>query len=1057
MADLFDVFDVIDQPDPIRQSIKETVDGVLWLETMQNKQANGLGMFSSSQSSSILSPGNHPRCMICTLPLGTCEHSPDWIQHKQEMDYLNENPISDLDLELESTLGLISNDDYYQTDDNNISSLNEPLALEGMMWQPLEQQALDKIGGDDIALYSPGDRIWHSSISLSDYLIVYGGLKSADAALLQPLKGIIISSSTSNGIIQPLYDLLAYNLHLQTWQVITIDENENDPQPGGRYGHSAAAIDHHRFVLFGGRGPGGRILSDLWLCDPLASSSSQIWVRLRVDGPKPAPRYFTAMSPDRTPHPALLQGNTTHSTDSTVARVVLFGGTNGLENFGDLWLLIRHPDESYHGGDNHTHNNQHEQTENVHNLIESGVNVEVKWDWRWERIVAVGLPPCPRYGHSLVLLPQRNNSSNSSSTSYNANTNNYNSSSSSSSSVNNLVFSQLLVLGGCHVSPSSEEAVGSDTSSSEAAHLLSAASALQQAYANEGLSAALHTEQLSILLQQSGSSPTLLAGSASSASQLGEETAAAESQQGVLRKALSLAGELSRSLALKEKDSRFAEQQLVDMWKSQKAAKRLQLKRAKHCLPQLDLHMLLLPMPNESTGNQQSSSSSSLLSRWQPMEGPTAFPRVTGHPNSRCNPGPPCRMHFGSVVLPDGPDKAAKVIVLGGAWPTSLTLTPVDNHDSHTAHKSNKSHNKTYNKSNQAAVEPKVWVLDLGSLEWTSPSPTGGLAYRTAALHAAKGDLARCRLALEDSLRLARSLGHVSGDDTKEVALARVLLSVAQWRFETLQASLHVSHSPSPILGHGLSTLGIMAPRLLLTGGLSPLNTIIRLPAKDPSNHDEIDNNECRVLSLEHEHVRFKRERLQAAAMLERRRQHEEQILNMSSLISLHAIREAARIEAENLLRERQQMSKADWLSSIPPLSQPLQPVVKAAGVDSISITWTDESIRAKNNLRQMNRRASTTRRVSMNNNSNKQTKSVLVQEGPEIAYMLWVRGAATKPFLPGDRVAVAAEQSASPRRILTKSKVNKEEERRRMAMMRDLRFDDGRVKRYTGTILRSK
>jgi hypothetical protein len=46
-----------------------------------------------------------------------------------------------------------------------------------------------------------------------------------------------------------------------------------------------------------------------------------------------------------------------------------YKGTDGLDNFGDLWVF--------------------RGSESI---------------LRWERLVAVGLPPCPRYGHQMVLL-----------------------------------------------------------------------------------------------------------------------------------------------------------------------------------------------------------------------------------------------------------------------------------------------------------------------------------------------------------------------------------------------------------------------------------------------------------------------------------------------------------------------------------------------------------------------------------------------------------------------------------------------------------------------------
>lgn len=145
-------------------------------------------------------------------------------------------------------------------------------------------------------------------------------------------------------------------------------------------------------LLFGGRGDRGKIFNDTWIYhyeeqtwrssvnpDILAQIGtkgmytygnggasigsgiddysapyvlSQTEHRDLVRGPSPSPRYFSSC--------VVASGQGASSND-----VYLFGGTDGIDNFGDLWVFRGDP------------------------LV-----------MKWERLVAVGLPPSPRYGVS---------------------------------------------------------------------------------------------------------------------------------------------------------------------------------------------------------------------------------------------------------------------------------------------------------------------------------------------------------------------------------------------------------------------------------------------------------------------------------------------------------------------------------------------------------------------------------------------------------------------------------------------------------------------------------
>jgi hypothetical protein len=171
-------------------------------------------------------------------------------------------------------------------------------------------------------------------------------------------------------------------------------------------------------LVFGGRGAGGLLLSDTWLY----LLDEDTWQPVRnneaLDLPVPSPRVFSACCAVRVPSSKLSSISRSSSSDSSggrdaaVSDVYLFGGTDGIDNCGDLWVFRGDPA-----------------------LLQ------------WERLVAVGLPPCPRYGHQMVVLSEDESGQ------YGIRGRGQ----------------QLMVLGGCHVSPQGE-VVGSNLSPGRCDH-----------------------------------------------------------------------------------------------------------------------------------------------------------------------------------------------------------------------------------------------------------------------------------------------------------------------------------------------------------------------------------------------------------------------------------------------------------------------------------------------------------------------------------------------------------------------------------------------------------
>lgn len=242
-------------------------------------------------------------------------------------------------------------------------------------------------------------------------------------------------------------------------------------------------------LLFGGRGGSGRNFNDSWVYH--MDSDRWEWVHRNEDigMPVPSPRYFSAAT-------------TLPGTD----KVYLFGGTSGIENCGDLWMF--------------------DGSEDV---------------MRWERLIAVGMPPCPRYGHQCVAIDS----------------------------------DQIAVLGGCHVSPSGEM-VGSTLSGTETKALMEMSSNLQKRYKAENTMAARGGLALESNIDYHGQNYD------------GQGRNGSMHIADIYRQAANL----SNSLHLLEQDTRLAELQMMNSYKLSQASTAFNIHSAKHSTNHLDIVFL---------------------------------------------------------------------------------------------------------------------------------------------------------------------------------------------------------------------------------------------------------------------------------------------------------------------------------------------------------------------------------------------------------------------------------------------------------------------------------
>lgn len=839
--------------------------------------------------------------------MGTCEHTRAWtLQHQEELFLKQQEENERLfrsENELESELKETLDKDVLSHDNNTSqhSSGNDEIALEHMAWLPLEERAVDKIDSEDAKLSSPNDRIWHSSVLLDGFLVVFGGLKSNEG------RNPLLDSTVE---LVYLNDMKAYDLSTQAWKTIHISQTSGSI-PAARYGHGAAAITKDSFIVFGGRGVRGKIFNDTWLfdlrhgCWQCLDESIQ-----QTSFASPSGRFFTACCSDievtltSEAEDAGEEAEVAEDKCSSYVRqyvlnnrsrrsVYLFGGTNGNDNFNDLWRFWLHykeedtqesssqiiatDDNADINDEENSELESEEQKDQYYDPDEIEANVKLdeqltvterltlllqrtepltksttdskspeKAQLRhnknrkknrkqvkltlmghWERCVATGDTPVARYGHSLCLLTRPIQPPGVKNALDKNNRHVYINKKQSDDTEEERF---ILVLGGCHVSPEREVSVGSEASAQDTAILLSLATRLQQAYAQENLTSVLATHQLrNLLIQEIAGVSTQTDNSNMT---LGRDTAEA------LTHWLQQAGNVSRLLALRERDTRVAEQLLVDAFKIYKATLKWQMtgrhmtNAARHSETHLDIHWLRLPAPLSAARVSRHASSMKKSCDFESengdtravscdtQEGDTVYLQWEVSQHGRvmglCGSGkyrPSARMHFGACVLRHQ-QEARFLLVVGGIEPTSLTFlapaTPATPSLGETGSTVSR-HTAPVPKSSQHKRELSVFVLDLRTMVWTLPSAVNAFHYKEQTLAIAKAEYLRAKHHLQSLETTAMSLlgrskhylaattsqhnkTNANLDDILEIRQARVFQEVCRWRLHTLQQSLNSRH-----------------------------------------------------------------------------------------------------------------------------------------------------------------------------------------------------------------------------------------------------------------------
>jgi hypothetical protein len=535
----------------IRASVASQVSDCLWLDDLKNKYADigGAGVSDGA------------RCIICSLPLGSCPHNNKWLD---KMAPWNKNLLVDesVDDGMNDMMDVLGAGSAVAPTQQTVPEFN----FNNMRWCQHIPRVADIIGADRVQVSYPGCRGFHTAVKVGEVIVVFGGMQYKKTQLPQPF-----TSSVRPGDVLCLNDVYMYHIIKCSWHKVDCDELLPRPEP--RYGHVCAALTDDTMLLYGGRSHGGKFLSDTWFLD-LSTSS---WTQLKTEETSPPPqgRVFSA------------------ACSLNDASVLLFGGTDGAQNYGDIWIF---------------------------RLAEM----------RWERGVAAGLPPQPRYGHSVSVVrtnPDEPDAS-SSSTAFSSRP-----TTASMRANDNL---EVIVMGGCTVNPVSEISAASEgplgssiESQAQAKQLAYLNKALQDAYAAEGNSAVLSGQVLAnnIEMNSVGSSRD------------GRE----RSLQ--LRAVYQEAARAAARIAALEAESRALESKLMQTWYESQAMHDYNKRTAKHPLKAMDTYILSI---------------ADMVWMQQKKKG------ISGHK-------PPARMMFSAATVGN-----RYIVVKGGARPTALGYVPVD-------------------------------------------------------------------------------------------------------------------------------------------------------------------------------------------------------------------------------------------------------------------------------------------------------------------------------------------------------------------------------------------
>lgn len=303
-----------------------------------------------SQTTDILQ-----RCVVCTLPHGTCKHDQQWFVSRDCESILDPLPKDSVELTMDDISDVLT---PVSTQTARVTT--EPGAgassLPHLRWETLSPQPASKLSDCEIDLSTSCPRAGHTMVLLDGpgsytedtrLLVVFGGVTSTEHEEIHGIKATPeCRGRLPRQTLSYNSDIWVFRLGRRTWHCPDV----KGELPRGRYGHVSLALGSEMMWMFGGRMDGGSQAGDTFVFN----TAKMHWERLNVGGgagPTPSPRVWSAAA-------------------KVGERIFLFGGAD----------------------------------------LERGQNFDDLWAWsndtrHWEEQIVVGTPPLSRYGHALLACP----------------------------------------------------------------------------------------------------------------------------------------------------------------------------------------------------------------------------------------------------------------------------------------------------------------------------------------------------------------------------------------------------------------------------------------------------------------------------------------------------------------------------------------------------------------------------------------------------------------------------------------------------------------------------
>lgn len=198
--------DAIDYHTYIRDNVKKQVDDCYWLADVKK-------MYSRIQEKMKESEAQvRDKCVVCTLPFGTCEHTSNWRDDmmlprytEEELDRMdppsyhtdffsskpdtkNATSLSPtvvrakkVEDEIDEALGLVGGRDINDDLSQQLASKPSPddeIDMNNIRWTQTVPRASDKLGDSYLVLSAPSERGWHTcTVVGKQYIVVFGGYR----------------------------------------------------------------------------------------------------------------------------------------------------------------------------------------------------------------------------------------------------------------------------------------------------------------------------------------------------------------------------------------------------------------------------------------------------------------------------------------------------------------------------------------------------------------------------------------------------------------------------------------------------------------------------------------------------------------------------------------------------------------------------------------------------------------------------------------------------------------------------------------------------------------